>query len=334
MIKFILLISISFMLSCSAISQQPYRPYIRQQSNEPLNIEYLRSKQIHKKIAERIKFNRIKSITRNYIDTPFGNIYNEFDKNGNVTLSKINKEEINCEEYTYDSNSNIINAKYISQYDWGNYNHQYEYDKNNNLIKIITKRSDQFYEIVEYKYDSIGNLVERIENRTRDSIISKNTLSYERSGDILNIYVHTEYIDANNHAYDSRLKDKPYLLYRYKFDVKGNIIEKYSLDMRYSRDTFETFAYDVFGNIIEYEEYKIELTDKTLTRKIESTFDDNGNLIKDIDNRVRAGVISSFSYYYDKYGNNIQMDVDMIFTSSGNKTSYTSITYYDYEFYK
>ena len=57
----------------------PETPYIRDPFNEPLKIEYLKNKQNEENKASRMKYNNIKSIIRNHVNTPFDNIYNEYD---------------------------------------------------------------------------------------------------------------------------------------------------------------------------------------------------------------------------------------------------------------
>ena len=137
-------------------------------------------------------------------------IHNVYDNNGNIT-----------KKTTYDKlhlDSTIIIFKYDDK------NHMIEEFSNYDSIKTT------------YKYDEIGNIIERTEYNSKGKINYKEAYKFDNNG---------KKIESLIHSYDSQ-----YVQHRkFIYDNNGNIIEFIQLRKNGSIDSKIIFNYDDFGNI-------------------------------------------------------------------------------------
>ena len=282
------------------------------------------------------------------INGPLNTIF-EYDSIGR--LAKMIYGNGMTAEYSYDSWSRLISIIYRKQTDIiiANYTYiydiygriiaetdndrkLYEYDKNDQIIRIASKRN------VNYEYDANGNRIKMIkdgvtttyEYNAEDQLIKKTendiitTHEYDKNGNIIKksgIKGATAYFyDTNNRLVQIVLSDGKTIRYAYYPDwkrlsksVDGNTIYYY-----YDNDNIVT-EIDANGNIIRrYSFIQDELLWVDNGKKYYFVTNHLGSVMKIIDNN--GNVVNS--YEYDEFGNIIQRNEQI-----GNDVLYTGQIY-------
>ncbi|MDP8080057.1 hypothetical protein [Phocoenobacter skyensis] len=225
-------------------------------------IQYLNS-HILTKITRKydINHNKIEENTYNVkggLDYKYGYVY---DINNNLIQKNIyrNNGSLEYKEiYQYDKNGNQINKKVVyTEGESKNYRIEYVYNSYGKQIKQVKYDANGSinYTFI-YKYDDKNNMIQR-------SHYIKNNLN-ESKQDIL-VYQETSQYDVNRNIikrtyYDTRYSvgsiDGNLISYFYKYDAKGNNIERYNQNTTNDNTQKLIYQYDQKGNKVSVVEYK------------------------------------------------------------------------------
>ena len=224
---------------------------------------------ISKKIKDDCTFNyfydnfgNLVEVKNDFISTKF--LYDYANRICGKVFKDIN-ENLFSTKYIYNNSSAIINKKYFLNYNQfiktlANIN--MEYDKNNNISKIINNL-DTF----KYNYDEIGRLsslilnnnelfkIEYVSNGNNTSTLIKSIkydkllyeYLYDKVSNIIDIklnnklYKHFEYDEINQLISENNYIDS--ITWRYYYDLNNNIIRKDKCKIN-SYDIIETIKYE------------------------------------------------------------------------------------------
>ncbi len=254
----------------------------------------------------------------------------EYDKNDNLTVIKTNgitvtKYEYNeknlcAKQYTYDSFSGNL----ISLY-------EYEYDANNNIIKITNSSEDgSSYETREFKYNTSGLITEEKIEQVRGGQVwfgYRTVYEYDTDGNKIKEtnydedgapdgYNTFEYANGNcikTTNYERDGAKAYYSIYEYAGDV---LVKESHFSREGSLDTY--FEYTEEGLLIKEYSY---FENGIAVRGTEYTYDSNGNLIKAFNIEENT----SFEFQYDSKENLVKGFVYL----NGNKVATAEYTYTD-----
>ncbi len=249
-----------------------------------------------------------------------------YDEKGNMT-SHIAGLASYKTEYIYDENDNITKKTEYSD-DSFLFSTEYIYDNNNELIREIY--SDEKSTITsEY---SNGLVIKRIYNSPlTEEVNHESKYFYDNSGNILTVTDRieggTEYVQEKT-TYNENGKILTYHFYdlygndmicdEYKYSDDGKIKEKQSTDKEFKAydEGYDinnrTFYYDEKERIIrELDTRSDSLGDFKIYREKEYTYDNVGNMIKQVEKRwsdnesPEDADISTATFTYDGYGNTL-----------------------------
>ena len=203
---------------------------------------------------------------------------------------------------------------------------EYRYDNKGNLIeeKYGGRRNQgetEYYGGVEYTYDSAGKPIERMEYRGDSHAIIK--YSYNEKNQLIQTIIGNK--DITESEYDV------YEIYNY--DENGYLIgikEPFS-ETFYTEDIFMN---DSNGNVIEERSYECELDDTNSWKKKPSSsykkyeYDEQNRMIKEITVEEYSGSVQEI-IEYDEFGHTV---IEIIYDESG-KEEYHSNCINEYEYY-
>lgn len=215
-------------------------------------------------------------------------------------------------EYTYDSKGKLSKVtKYTGSENQVDYWCTYSYDGEGNLLEIIFYNTST-YTNWEYEYDEVGNLIQETKYSSNGNY-TEISYDYNTEGKVTKQFGHSE---SGN---DSTESDNDFWYeYEYEYDSAGNLLKF----IEYEGDAVDysiEYEYDESGNILEatwcysdssttsikleYDENGnclsiiTEDDDRSWkNRKCEYEYDEDGNLIKCIENNNREYI---FEYYSD-----------------------------------
>jgi len=230
-------------------------------------------------------------------------------KNGNLVLSRVKNSsrilEKEVTKYKYNSKGNIVSMR--SHWLFFCLRASYKYDNQDRLIQIKEKAGVfpiRFYADIEtYKYDTMGNLVEK-SSSTKSEYESIKRFVYDEN----NRLIKKDDI-SEGQTYD--------FMYYYKYDEKGNKIEEKTYRIKEDTVLSRHRVYQYNENGQEIRKYEIKGYGfghfgkyKTLTKR----YDENKNLIQEehIRDNQTVGVIR-YIYSYDSQDNWVKRE-----TYSGN----------------
>lgn len=197
------------------------------------------------------------------------------------------RSEIDDEFHSFDKEGNW-NSR-IEYFPNGAIGYKYEfiYDKLGNLTEEQRYTSDGILRGKEkYKYDEYGNRIEESVCDSEENLIVQNQFVYDEQSRKL------EWIRYTDQGPDWH--------YTYKYDNKGNQIEKNSFKpdgtIEYTRTT--EYVYDSNGNLIQESNY----SDTQRIYRYDYGYDQEGNLIE----RAILNLASRSLHKYDKNGNTIE----------------------------
>lgn len=259
------------------------------------------------------------------------------EANGRQDTARIN---------AYDNNGNLIYEKIITRASNDkdkdiSMSYSYNYDGFGKLTKRIDT-TGKFVKRIELKYDEIGNLIMEQEYNNNNIVFREVNYEYDELSRVIeakevnliyNCKTETKYgYDSYNNLVNIKIErsckdgppEKTNYKYTYKYDNKGNVIEKLTQQFGKNYKT-ETFKYDSNGNLVEsYEElnkdnykqfaysydlknlkYQIDRKEvygadvKQFTEQLK--YDEKGNIIEDKYVDSDGNIISVHTYSYEYY---------------------------------
>ncbi len=226
------------------------------------NVNYtIKYNYIDNLIVSKIVFNSIGNIINKYICS-----YNYNQQKTLEIWSDSNGLIEKLHSYKYDKNSNLV-EEYFNETGFRYYKINYKYDENgvliesqknnplnkatyhyNNNNKLTEKRefiNDKLTRYEKYFYNEKGKKVKELHYNssgiTKDSCI----FLYDENSTLLEEnYNFKEMISTN-------------IKHKYQYDEKGNIIKKFTRHYYYGSDYYNTYEYDVFGNITQILKFDI-----------------------------------------------------------------------------
>ena len=283
-----------------------------------------------------------------YLYDPKGNMLSAKNAYGTIGLTYDEEDRIastsNSEigvvlGYTYDNNGNRTSLVDLESYGFGDV--LYDYDKNNQLIKLGHT----------FDLDPNGIKID-LTGRRRESLLYPNGIvaNYSWVPGKTNRIRHLEYIKGNttlssfNYAYDKNDQVTGLKTNRGNLSLNTDITYGYDVLNQLTSATKpigngdETFSYDSIGNILKKEGETVDSTfndnhQLTNDKTYNHTYDDNGNLIKSVHigtgriverswdylnrltgiikkNSEHAHPTSVIAYRYDSFGRRVEKDVD------------------------
>ena len=154
----------------------------------------------------------------------------------------------------YDNRGNVVertiyaanDSDFDGNYELGDLDSRYtwKYDHRGNLIESTEYNGNgEIDSRCEVKYDLNGNKVEVVKSNST-GFISQQLFYYNANG----ILILSEYNSKINYPFDDH--DSHYALYKY--DKRGNMIEKQYFDVHGKLTRKEFYKYDYMGNVIEF----------------------------------------------------------------------------------
>ena len=262
--------------------------------------------------------------TTNQWENGYKNEYN-FDEDGNlieqIDFSWDNSKNIwigfSREEYKYDSKGNNVQTCYY----YGLVNNEWRgtlriinfYDSDRRILKAnihewneqINTWSDEFY-IEEYKYDSIGNLIEEVRHIfLNEDGYGKVNLKFEYTYDDYGYRLQkvTYKRDADNNQWKKNLKNE------YIYDSNYNIIKDIyyqwnESDDQWEKDRIDNFIFDDNDNLLEQSGiFYSQLENRWLPiiEKVLNSYDTKGNLTRTISFRRKGLTEELIPIYKDEF---------------------------------
>ncbi|QOR35895.1 RHS repeat protein [Clostridium sp. 'deep sea'] len=222
---------------------------------------------------------------------------NIYDTLGRLIESRVFKKgESNYiyNKYSYDNNDNTL--KHLKGEVKNDINTittdiTFVYDKMNNITDQYQKVDEERQAHINYKYDKVGNLIEKITYITADekSYIKENS-----------VYDYANRVIENSTSYqakqdDSTISEQGRTLVKYSYDEEGNMLSK----IEYNGEDNQTssFSYDYRNRVLN----KLETINESLNKKTKYTYDQVGNLKSE--SVFVNGKEHKTSYSYDGLGN-------------------------------
>lgn len=195
--------------------------------------------------------------------------------------------------YCYDSLGNRIkDITYDSSINWCSIN-TYKYNEDGNQIEQIWEIRDGQRTVIVDLYEIRNNIVKRTHYSTSvgKTPVSSFIYKFDTNGKIIE---KTEYSNG-----DLSLK------YNYKYNSKGNLVEKLTFLRNGVLETKEFYKYDLNGHPIE----TIQYFNGKLRLRVNYKYDTKGNIIEEIDYIKTNGIsrIQKTLNIYDKNGNKIEI---------------------------
>lgn len=181
---------------------------------------------------------------------------------------------------------------------------EYEYDNQGRISKVIengevkgTYKYDEFNKDSSGKYKSIEELVTYANGAVSKTITNGSD----------------QIMSVEDESSDGNIKTE------YEYDKDGELIKEI-----YADGSYKKYEYDIDGNQIKESSY---LANGNLTNETESTYDDEGQLIRNIDKN--ANTPYRYTYYeYDDYGRNISVaEVNGSSTPSADEIEKSKLKY-------
>ena len=248
--------------------------------------------------------------------------FNAYDLSGRLIESKNPNNTITT--YTYDKFDNVIQKKIQDKIIY-----KYEYDKNNNLTKEtdplgyttlyaydktnkLTQKTDKLGYTIQYQYDTLFNITSEKNKKNQYTYYAYDERNNKISTTINNVIVEQNEYDLLDNI--TKTTDGNANITTYYYNDLNELIKKvnplgYIQEYEYNNDNElikitdnlekqTIYSYDSNGNIIgEF----IQRSDGTEKISISKKYDNNNNLIKEIDGN---GNITN--YQYDSLNNRIK----------------------------
>lgn len=231
-------------------------------------------------------------------------IKSEYDEKGNlikVTDFGHNRDIQTVTQMSYDKDNNLLTKDiYYSGAETPKISIKYTYDENGWLVKELrADRSENginYDEMLEYVYDSHGNVVEK---RTTNYFgfatvdVVKYVLKYDENGRLIEKYneEEPEYVTYYSYYDDGTLKKEWSDGWLEEYDENGNIVKS---DLGDEKDDY---VYNADGKLLKHTS-----DDGKSVTVYEYTYDENGYLVKKTADSDEYGV-TTWQYYNDAYGN-------------------------------
>ena len=180
------------------------------------------------------------------------------DKTGKVFLSIIS---------AFDDKGNVKDIRFYNENNQITRNVVYKYDKKNRQIERRVVDKGVLNERFSYKYNSKGNMIEQYSYFANGQIAQKWIMEYDKNQNRTKI---SEY----NHK--NLLEKITYNTY----DSKKNLIHQKEVDENENLQNEQTLVYDIYNN--EIEKIQNSLSEGSFQRKIDYTYDNQGNWTKKI----------------------------------------------------
>ena len=208
------------------------------------------------------------------------------------------------------------------------YSYAYEYDDNDNLIKVVYRRGDR-EEITTYQYDENNR---PICQNNPDGSYAK--LEYDGNGNIIRKIGSTgnneEYTyDADGNCLTVVYTENGiiYLRRSYEYDLSGNCVkqlqEHHFTDGQSNSTATTTYKYDENGNLIKRSYYD---TDSDSFSIYTAKYDENGLMTEE---HLEKNIVkyNSYFYEYDLSGNRVKT------TFTSHTQNYTTVSLFEYDGY-
>lgn len=233
----------------------------------------------------------------------------EYDALGNII--KTSDGNFTDTVYIYDKAGNIVSKPTTSGSEV-----KYGYNALNLCTEIINGRNQK----TKYKYDKAGRVIEEIKLDQDGNAVNTIKYSYDKNGNVLsasdNSGVITRTFDELNRV--TSYTDTFGETITYSYDLEGNI-SKINYPDDGTKKIFVNYEYDKndkLVKVIDWENRKTEYSYDNIGQLVkikrpdgsqgDYTYDKAGNLISLGDKTKDEGVISSYSYKYDKNGNPVK----------------------------
>lgn len=192
-------------------------------------------------------------------------------------------------------------------------------------LKYKEEERDNF--ITEIYFDELGRRLSYIETNNKYGDVYKRQYSYS-NGNVTIKYTYESSSSTDSYPQNRystlglpvKIYQSPDTWSSYEYDAKGNVTKQSFYDDG-SLDSYCTIRYDSYGREIERKDYDgYNLESKT-------TYKYSGNTVERKEYDENGNLCSEASYVKDKMGNIIEyFSVNL---TSGNKTTYTAVYYYD-----
>lgn len=166
-------------------------------------------------------------------------------------------ELTNQNSFRYDMNGNLTNLITYNPDGSISFQKKFSYDDFGNNIEDIVFRETYGKSKYEYKYDTLGNVIESIWFDSKGELVSKTILEYDSNGNI---------ISRKNFYFSLELNEKII----YEFDSYGNRIKEEVFSPKGKLRLFKSYdyEYDEFNNWVIEKEYIKDKLRNIIERRI------------------------------------------------------------------
>ncbi|MEZ5197217.1 MAG: hypothetical protein R2764_12690 [Bacteroidales bacterium] len=233
--------------------------------------------------------------------------YTEFDEKGNLVLEIKYNEEAEVDEkleITYDDNGFIKEEKSFFEGNELSDHASYERDENGVIRKSFKHYQDGTTDTINYRYDTDGNLIEKVTVDSYDEVESKELATYENGKLILKeIYEYDELMAKETYLFDDYgnmiehhtwSPDDGNRSYKHVYDEKGNLIQSNQYNNKEELSGKAVYSYNKIGKVVE----AIEETPYG-TSKTSITYDENGNAVEQLETNSSGEVNNKVERKYN-----------------------------------
>ncbi len=265
--------------------------------------------------------------------------HSEFDKNGNMILEIKYDSSGKIEdkyENKYDEKGNLIEEiSYLDKNEIAEHK-TYERDEKGKIIKSFVHYQDGTKDTIEYKYDAMQNLTEKITVDSYGEIEAKETAKYKDGKLILKEkYEYNELMKKETFELDNSGNitehnvwsvEEKNVTFRNTFDEKGNLLEQRQYDKKEKLTGKAGYTYNDNGKLIIITE---ETPYGQNTTKI--TYNERGNAIEQIETNKEDEVNNSVGRKFNESNNVIETKVFINFHGQGINQQY--VLKYEYKYF-
>lgn len=265
--------------------------------------------------------------------------YTEFDEKGKIVLEIKYNEEAEVDERLetiYDENGFVKDEKSFFEGKELSNHESYERDDRGEIIKSYKHYQDGTMDTINYKYDSDGNLIEKVTIDSYNEVEAKEIATYENENLIVKeVYEYDELMGKETFQYDESgnmiehhvwSPDEGNNFYKHMYDEKGNLIQSNQYNNKEELSGKAVYSYNDEGKVVQAIEETPYGTSTTAIR-----YDENGNAIEQLETNPSGEINNKVERKYNEYNDVTEAVVFINF--HGRSVDQNYVLNYEYTYF-